>query len=49
MKIDGRIFVVGVIVAALSLYWGFGPSLDRYRGVVDCLVLCDIVARTMKR
>lgn len=43
MKIDGRLFVV--IVAAISLYIGFGPDLDRYRGLVDCLVLGDLIVR----
>lgn len=47
MRIDERIFIV--ILAAVALYWGFGPSLDRYRGVVDYLVLCDVILRAVKR
>ena len=45
MKIELRTAVA--LTVGLVLYLAFGPALDMFRGLVDCLVFFDLLSRSI--
>jgi len=46
MKLDARVAVV--LIAGFALYQVLGPYLEHLRGLVDCLVITELVFRAMR-